>query len=95
MEEDEQNLLILIELRKMNSLQRENGKSIDEMSDQIVYYQNLFDKVIVNNQSTNRNLIREIRANLLRLSILANPKTRAMYRDSKIDHINITDLIVG
>jgi len=94
-EEDEQNLLILIELRKMNSLQRENGKSIDEMSDQIVYYQNLFDKVIVNNQSTNRNLIREIRANLLRLSILANPKTRAMYRDSKIDHINITDLIVG
>lgn len=95
MEEDEQNLLILIELRKMNSLQRENKKSIDEMSDQIVYYQNLFDKVIVNNQSTNRNIIREIRANLLRLSILANPKTRAMYRDSKIDYINITDPIVG
>ena len=83
MEADEQNLLVLIEVRKMNRLQRENKKSIDMMSDQITYYQYLFDTVIANNRNTNQSIVREIRSNLLRLTILANPKMRAMYRNSK------------
>lgn len=48
MEADEKNLLVLNEVRKMNRLQRENNKSIDKMSDQITYYQDLFDTVIAN-----------------------------------------------
>ena len=83
MEADEQNLLVLIEVRKMNRLQRENKKSIDEMSDQITYYQDLFDTVIANNRNANQSIVRDIRANLIRLSILANPKMRAMYRSGK------------
>jgi flagellar biosynthesis regulator FlaF len=82
-EADEKNLFVLNEVRNMNRLQRENKKSIDKMSAQITYYQNLFDAVIVNNRNTNQNIVREIRANLLRLSILANPKMRTMYRNSK------------
>ncbi|WP_045577383.1 hypothetical protein, partial [Desulfosporosinus sp. I2] len=61
MEADEQNLLVLIEVRKMNRLQRENKKSIDMMSDQITYYQDLFDTVIANNRNTNQSIVREIR----------------------------------
>ena len=60
----------------MNRLQRAKEQSIDEMSDQITYYQDLFDTVIANNKNTNQSIIREIRANLLRLSILADPKMR-------------------
>lgn len=82
-EADEQNLLVLIEVRKMNRLQRENKISIDMMSDQITYYQDLFDTVIANNRNTDQSIVREIRSNLLRLTILANPKMRAMYRNSK------------
>jgi len=70
----------------MNRLQREKEQSIDEMSDQITYYQDLFDTVIANNKNTNQSIIREIRANLLRLSILADPKMRTMYRRSEKKH---------
>ena len=83
MEADEQNILVLNEVRNLNRSQRENKKSIDEMSHQITYYQDLFDTVIANNKNTNQSIIREIRANLLRLSILADPKMRTMYRSSK------------
>ena len=83
MEADEKNLLVLNEVRKMNRLQRENKQSIDKMSDQITYYQDLFDTVITNNRNTDQSIVREIRSNLLRLTILANPKMRAMYRNSK------------
>ena len=76
MEADEQNILVLNEVRNLNRSQRENKKSIDEMSHQITYYQDLFDTVIANNKNTNQSIIREIRANLLRLSILADPKMR-------------------
>jgi len=82
-EADEKNLFVLNKVRKMNRLQRENKKSIDKMSACITYYQDLFDTVIVNNRNTNQSIVREIRANLLRLSILANPKMRSMYRNSK------------
>ena len=82
-EADEQNLLVLIEVRKMNRLQRENIKSIDKMVKQIAYYQDLFDTVIANNSNTNQSIVRDIRANLLRLSILANPKMRTMYRSGR------------
>ena len=82
-EADEKNLLVLNEVRKMNRLQRENNKSIDKMSDQITYYQDLFDTIIANNKNTNQSIVREIRANLLRLSILANPNMATMYRSSK------------
>lgn len=85
METDERSLLLVLnEVRKMNHLQRENRKSIDQMSDQITYYQDLFDSVIANDRNTNnQGIVREIRADLLRLSILANPNTAAMYRSSK------------
>ena len=89
MEVDEKNLLVLNEVRKMNRLQRENNKSIDKMSDQITYYQDLYDTVIANNRNTNQSIVREIRANLLRLSILANPNMAAMYRSSKKNHYKI------
>ena len=89
MEEDEKNLLVLNEVRKMNRLQRENNKSIDKMSDQITYYQDIFDTVIVNNRNANQSIVREIRVNLLRLSILANPNMAAMYRSSKKNHYKI------
>jgi len=82
-EADQQNILVLNEVRNLNRLQRENKKSIDKMSHQISYYQNLFDTVIANNKNTNQSIIREIRANLLRLSILTDPKMRTMYRSSK------------
>lgn len=72
---------------EMNRLQRENNKSIDKMSDQIIYYQDL--TVIVNNRNTNQSIVREIRVNLLRLSILANPNMAAMYRSSKKNHYKI------
>lgn len=85
MEADEKNLLLVLnEVRILNRLQRENVKSIDEMSEQITYYQDLFDTVIVKNRNTDQNIEREIRANLLRLSILSNPKMRAMYRSGKM-----------
>ena len=89
MEADEKNLLVLIEVRKMNRLQRENKKSIDKMSDQITYYQDLFDSVIAINRNTNQSIVREIRSNLLRLTILANPYMVAMYRSSKKNHYKI------
>lgn len=89
MEADEQNLLVLIEVRKMNRLQRENKQSIDRMRDQITYYQDLFDTVIANNRNTNQSTVREIRSNLLRLTILANPNMAAMYRSSKKNHYKI------
>ena len=89
MEEDEKNLLVLNEVRKMNRLQRENNKSIDKMSDQITYYQDIFDTVIVNNRNANQSIVREIRSNLLRLSILANPNMAVMYRSSKKNHYKI------
>ena len=89
MEADEKNLLVLNEVRKMNRLQRENNKSIDKMNDQIIYYQDLFDTVIANNRNTNQSIVREIRSNLLRLSILANPNMAAMYRSSKKKHFKI------
>jgi flagellar biosynthesis regulator FlaF len=82
-DEDEKNLLVLNEVRKMNRLQRENNKSIDKMSGQITYYQDLFDTVIANNRNTNQSIVREIRVNLIRLSILANPNMATMYRRSK------------
>lgn len=74
--ENEKNRLVLNEVIRMNRLQRAKEQSIDEMSDQITYYQDLFDTVIANNKNTNQSIIREIRANLLRLSILADPKMR-------------------
>jgi len=80
---DEKNLLILNEVRKMNRLQREDNTSIGEMSDQITYYLDLFNTAIANNKNTNQSIVREIRANLLRLSILANPNMAAMYRSKK------------
>lgn len=67
----------------MNRLQREKEQSIDEMSDQITYYQKLFYSVIVHNRNTNQSIVREIRVNLLRLSVLADPKMRTMYRRGK------------
>ena len=88
-EVDEQNLLVLMEVRKMNRLQRENNKSIDKMNDQITYYQDFYDTVIVSNKNTNQSIVREIRANLLRLSILVNPTMAAMYRSSKKNHYKI------
>jgi len=55
------------------------------MSDQINYYQDLFDSMVTrNNRNTNQGVVREVRANLLRLSILANPNMAAMYRSSKM-----------
>jgi len=82
-EADERNLLLVLnEVRKMNSLQRENRKSIDQMSDQISHCQDLFDSVIANNRTTNQSIVREIRADLLRLSILANPNMATMYRNN-------------
>ncbi|HZK84243.1 MAG TPA: hypothetical protein VFC58_06095 [Desulfosporosinus sp.] len=89
MEADEQNLLVLNEVRKMNRLQRENKQSIGKMSDQITYYQDLFETVIANNRNTNQSIVREIRSNLLRLSILANPNMAVMYRSSKKNHYKI------
>ena len=89
MEEDVKNLLVLNEVRKMNRLQRESNKSIDEMSDQITFYQYIFDTVIVNNRNANQSIVREIRVNLLRLSILANPNVATMYRSSKKNHFKI------
>lgn len=87
MEADEKNLLLVLnEVRKMNCLQIESKKSIDKMIDQINYYQDLFDSMVTrSNKNTNQSVVREIRANLLRLSILANPKTAAMYRSSKME----------
>lgn|GEM_PF-1754181 len=85
METDDRLLLVLNEVREMNRLQRENRKSIDQMSDQITYYQDLFDSMDAkNNRNTNQSVVREIRANLLRLSILANPEMAAMYRSGKM-----------
>ena len=81
--ENEKNRLVLNEVIRMNRLQRAKEQSIDEMSDQITYYQDLFDTVIANNKNTNQSIVRQIRANLLRLSILADPKMRTMYRISK------------
>jgi len=89
-EADEQNILVLNEVRNLNRSQRENKKSIDEMSHQITYYQDLFDTVIANNKNTNQSIIREIRANLLRLSILADPKMRTMYRSNTKYHFKST-----
>ena len=84
-ETDDRLLFVLNEVRKMNRLQRENRKSIDQMSDQITYYQDLFDSMDAkNNRNINQSVVREIRANLLRLSILANPEMAAMYRSGKI-----------
>ena len=86
MEEDEKNLLLVLnEVREMNCLQRENKKQIDKMVDQINYYQDLFDSMVTkDNRNTNQSVVREIRANLLRLSILANPNMVEMYRSSKM-----------
>ncbi|MHB1654109.1 MAG: hypothetical protein ACYCVD_16785 [Desulfitobacteriaceae bacterium] len=85
METDDRLLLVLNEVRKMNRLQIENRKSIDQMSDKITYYQDLFDSMDAkNNRNTNQSVVREIRANLLRLSILANPEMAAMYRSGKM-----------
>lgn len=86
MDADEENLLVLIEVRKLNHLQRESNKPIDNMRNQITYYQNLFDSVIVCNSNTDQRIVREIRANLLRLSILANPRMRVMYRTRQKKH---------
>lgn len=80
--ENEKNRLVLNEVRRMNRLQREKEQSIDEMSEQITYYQVLFDTVIANNRNTNQSIVREIRTNLLRLAILADPKMRTMYRSN-------------
>lgn len=81
--DDERNLLLVLnEVRKMNSLQRENRKSIDQMCDQITYYQDLFDSFVANNRNTDKSIEREIRADLLRLSILANPNMATMYRSN-------------
>jgi len=72
-ESDERNLLLILnEVRGMNRLQRENIKSIDQMSEQITYYQNFIDFVFVNKWNTNQ-IVREIRIDLLRLKILADP----------------------
>ena len=87
-EADERNLLLVLnEVRKMNRLQRENRKSIDQMSDQITYYQDLFDSIIANNRNTDLSIVREIRADLLRLSILANPNIANMYRSNNRKNI--------
>jgi len=84
MESDERNLLLILdEVRKINRLQREHRKSIDQMSDQITYYQDLFDSVIANNKDLNQSIVRELRVGLLRLYILSNPKMMAMYRSNK------------
>jgi hypothetical protein len=81
-ETDEKDLIrVLKEVMNLNRLQREKKQSINEMSDKITFYQDLFDTAIANNKNTNQSIVREIRANLLRLSILANPKMRSMYRE--------------
>jgi len=83
-EADERKLLLVLnEVRKMNRLQRENRKSIEQISDQITYYQDLFDSVVANNRNTDQSIVREIRADLLRLSILANPNMATMYRNNR------------
>ncbi len=41
-----------------------------------------FDSIIANNRTTNQSIVREIRADLLRLSILANPNMATMYRNN-------------
>ena len=93
METDDRLLLVLNEVRKMNRLQRENTKSIDQMSDQITYYQDLFGSMDAkNNRNTNQSVVREIRANLLRLSILADPETATMYRSDKMKSYVIESL---
>ena len=92
-ETDDRLLLVLNEVRKMNRLQRENTKSIDQMSDQITYYQDLFGSMDAkNNRNTNQSVVREIRANLLRLSILADPETATMYRSDKMKSYVIESL---
>ena len=88
MEADERNLLLVLnEVRKMNRLQRENRKSIDQMCDQITYYQEIFDSFVANNRNADENIVREIRADLLRLSILANPNMATMYRSNNRKNI--------
>ncbi|GAB6151372.1 hypothetical protein JCM17380_01220 [Desulfosporosinus burensis] len=83
MEKDDKLLLVLKEVQKMNNMQRENKKSIEQMSDQITYYQDFFDSIVANNRESNQSIVREIRAELLRLSILANPSLATMFRARK------------
>ncbi|KLU63328.1 hypothetical protein CEB3_c03080 [Peptococcaceae bacterium CEB3] len=75
-------LKILDGVRKLNDLQRENKQSITQMRDDITHYQNIFQSVTSRNTASNKILVREIRVELLRLSILANPATQKLYRAS-------------
>lgn len=82
-DDDRALLLMLGELRELNRLQSEHKKSIEQMTERIEYFQTMFES-IENKGYLNGILIREIRSNLLRLSILSNPETANMYR-RKID----------
>ncbi|KLU63479.1 hypothetical protein CEB3_c01460 [Peptococcaceae bacterium CEB3] len=74
-------LKILGGVRKLNDLQRENKQSVTQMRDAIItHYQNIFQSVTSRNTASNKILVREIRVELLRLSILANPATQKLYR---------------
>jgi hypothetical protein len=68
---------MLGELRELNRLQSEQKKSIEQMTERIEYFQTMFES-IENKGYLNGILIREIRSNLLRLSILSNPETANM-----------------
>lgn len=76
-------LRILNDVRNMNDLQRENRKSVVQMRDTIDYYQELFESITSDNKATDKSVIREIRIELLRLSILANPATQELFRSKK------------
>ena len=76
-DDDRALLLMLGELRELNRLQSEQKKSIEQMTERIEYFQTMFES-IENKGYLNGILIREIRSNLLRLSILSNPETANM-----------------
>lgn len=64
-------------------MESKHKKSIEQITERIEYFQTMFES-IENKGYLNGVLIREIRSNLLRLSILSNPETANMYR-KKID----------
>lgn len=53
------------------------------MKDTIDHYQKLFESISSGIEIMNKNIIREIRVELLRLSILADPATQELFRSKK------------
>lgn len=96
MDENEKTALlkILREVRKMNDLQLENSTSIVQMKDKIDYYQELFESINGRLGVIDKNIIREIRVELLRLTILANPATQELFRSKQKLIPNHTDGLI-